>query len=722
MTNTTRHMPQPTQARPSRLAARLLSDAWAPRWLAVLVVIGIALRLWLISFTPLDASYSTADDGDYYQRAFRFAVTGQYIDDGWLIRPPLHTMFFAFWIRVGLLLGQPLLGITLIQLAQTVLGGLNILLGYGIARRLFANARAGLLFAAFHAVWFPFVEQPSVLFSELLYLFLFQLHYWLLLRFDANNRYRDLALSGLALGAAALTRSPALYSLAFVAIWMFFRPSTQSTGTLWQQIWQRFIVALRPTIAIALCCIVIVAPWTIRNYITYQSFIPIDTLGQINLWLDLDAVDQRNVHIAELRNMPQAERAGYAMARAREILAADPLRPFNGISMTFLHIWKAQYIEDFFIKQSFFTRPLRETAALGLFGDLLWFVYTLAGLVVLAGRPREGWHNRLFVLAWLAYSLVTVLVFHVEPRYLLPIWTLIALYGAGGLAQLRSETFAGPRWVQALQGAAALAFVVLVVSYRNYPQVLSTGFARERAIIAGERAYAQNDYIAAERHFREALAAQPNFVDAKISLALALDAQGRLDEARAVIAEGGARRADLLRGALAVRAGEPQGMSSLLTRVEASAGEDIQAWALASLRSPAIRELHLGDWRDIGYIAGFNRPEQAPDGTFRWLRDRGKIAFHVDEPFKAGDTIVLRLAGGQPGETPLTIRIGETTYQINVLGGMWRSYHLPVPDHLIGQQYLALDLQAPAFVPAYIDPNSDDLRVLSVRVSDIRID
>jgi len=105
-----------------------------------------------------------------------------------------------------------------------------------------------------------------------------------------------------------------------------------------------------------------------------------------------------------------------------------------------------------------------------------------------------------------------------------------------------------------------------------------------------------------------------------------------------------------------------------------------------------------------------------------WLRDRGKIAFHVDEPFKAGDTIVLRLAGGQPSETPLTIRIDETTYQINVLGGMWRSYHLPVPDHLIGQQYLAIDLQAPAFVPAYIDPNSDDLRVLSVRVSDIRID
>ncbi len=125
-----------------------------------------------------------------------------------------------------MLLGNPQLGILLIQLAQTALGALSILLGYGTARRLFASRRAGLLFAAFLALWFPFVEQPSVLFSELLYLFLFLLHYWLLLRFDESRRLRDLALSGIALGAAALTRSPALYSLAFVALWLLLRPTT----------------------------------------------------------------------------------------------------------------------------------------------------------------------------------------------------------------------------------------------------------------------------------------------------------------------------------------------------------------------------------------------------------------------------------------------------------------------------------------------------------------
>jgi 4-amino-4-deoxy-L-arabinose transferase-like glycosyltransferase len=422
-------------------------------WLPVLVLVGIALRLWLISFTPLDPSFSTADDGDYYQRAFRFAVTGQYIDDGWLIRPPLHVLFYALWLRLAVLLGHPQYGVLLVQLAQTAISALTILLSYDVARRLFGSTRAGLLFAAFLALWFPFVEQPSVFFSELLYLFLFLLHFWLVLRFDAGARWRDLALSGVALGAAALTRSPALYSLVFVALWLLVRrltndrrPTTDDnllSGDHRKSDPHRlgsWFSVLGSMALISACCLAVVLPWTIRNYVVYQRFIPIDTLGQINMWLDLGAVSERNDHIAVLRGMPQADRHAYALERVREILAADPLRPFHAMWPTFLHIWKAQYVEDLFVKQSFFTRPLRETATLGLFGDLLWFVFTLAGLIGLMGPAREGLHNRLFALAWLGYSLLTVLVFHVEPRYLLPIWTLLSLYGAGMLARIRRPT------------------------------------------------------------------------------------------------------------------------------------------------------------------------------------------------------------------------------------------------------------------------------------------
>ena len=181
----------------------------------------------------------------------------------------------------------------------------------------------GLLFALFLATWYSFVEQPSVLFSELIYMFLFFLHVWLLLRFDTSGRRRYLALSGFALGAATLTRSPALYSLAFVVLWLVVRgwkknqePRTKNQ----EQRGSRFLVLGSSALVIA-CCLAIVLPWTARNYIVYQRFIPVDTLGQINLWLDLDAVDKRDDHINQLRQLPQADRAAYALAHARAILA-----------------------------------------------------------------------------------------------------------------------------------------------------------------------------------------------------------------------------------------------------------------------------------------------------------------------------------------------------------------------------------------------------------------
>src|SRR4029078_1239597 len=145
-----------------------------------------------------------------------------------LPRPRMHVFSYALWLRLAISIGRPALGVPFIQLAQTVLAALTIVLGYGIGRRLFPIRQSllGLLFALFLSTWYSFVEQPSVLFSELIYMFLFFLHVWLLLRFDTSGRRRYLALSGFALGAATLTRSPALYSLAFVMLWLVIRRPT----------------------------------------------------------------------------------------------------------------------------------------------------------------------------------------------------------------------------------------------------------------------------------------------------------------------------------------------------------------------------------------------------------------------------------------------------------------------------------------------------------------
>jgi hypothetical protein len=736
-----------------RFGRHALAASWLP--LALLVLAGVALRLWLISFTPLDPRFSNADDGDYYQRALRLAVTGQYVDDAWLIRPPLHVFFFALWLRVALLLGQPESGVLLVQLAQTALATLTIPLGYGVATRLFASRRAGLLFATFLALWFPFVESTTVLFSELIYLFLFLLHVWLLLRFDASGRLRDLALSGLALGAAALTRSPALYSLAFVVGWLVVRawikqrpPSTgqqpvepQPTVADGRRPWARRALAagrssLVPVAVVVACCLAVVGPWTLRNYLTYGRLIPVDTLGQINLWLDLDRVSDRVENIETLRALPQADRHLYALERAREILAEDPLRPVRNMWPTFRHIWKAQYVEDYYVKQSFFTRPLRETAPLGLAGDLIWLVLTAAGLWRMAGPVREGWHNRLFFLGWVGYSLLTVLIFHVEPRYLLPLWTLLALYGAGALAEWsrsargsaaegqRPGPPRGPRVVlrpwSLLQIGLVIAFAWLFLSYRDYPAIMAMGAAREAAMAQGDRAYAVGDYLAAEASYRAALDAQPAFVDAQVSLALALAAQGRSEEAAGVLERNSSRRTELVFGALARDQGDLETARALLTRFEQIAGEDVQRWALEWMRPPTTSSVSLGDGLDIGYIEGFSAGERDASRGFRWLEGEGRVVLPLPEPLPEGATVELRLTGGHEGLTPLTVRVGGgPAWRLAVPSGQWRVFHIPVPPEQTGNERVVVSLSAPTFVPALERAGSSDARALSLMVSEV---
>ena len=737
-----------------RTAARAnVSSIARTRWLLLaIVLVAVGLRLWFIELNPIDASASTADDGDYYRRALQFAVTGQYLDDSWLIRPPLHVFFFALCLRIGVLLGDLKSGMLLIKLAQVGLGALQVTLGYGVAQRLFRSRAAGLLFALFLAVWFPFVEQPSVLFSELLYATLFLAHYWLLLRYDTHQRWGNLALSGVCLGLAALTRSPALYSLAFVVLWLVVRwwqrrriqnlearsqkPEARSQNRRIQNAKRKtqnaqsqtsWFSVLGSAVLVVTCCLAIVLPWTARNYVTYQRFIPVDTLGQINVWLDFDAVDQRNPHIDELRALPQADRAAYAMSKARVLIAADPLLPFRNIWPTFRHIWKAQFVEDYYLKESFYDRPLRAVAPLGLAGDVLWLVFTAAGLAGLASPPREGWHDRLFALAWVGYTLFTVVVFHVEPRYLLPLWLLIALYGSGQLAQLVTTDDRRPttddrrrRLVSArhpsfwIQSCLLVGFATLLVTYRNYPAIIGQGVARESAMARGDNVFARGNYPAAAQAYQDAAQIQPTFLDAQVDIGLALLAQGKRAEAAAAVA-GVKRRTAWLVGLVATGGGPDQ--VGDLNHAEVTTGLDIQRWALDWTRPAPARAVHLGDGRDYGYVAGFSLSEGATASSFRWLSRQGEVRLPLSETLHVGDSVALRLAA--PHETPVEITLGTHKQTLVVTAGGWRTYVLPVPAALAGQQSLAIRLRAPTFIPAQRDAANTDLRQISVMVSDV---
>lgn len=726
---------------------------WRRRVLVLLMLLAAALRIWYLTINPLWPQFSNADDGDYFQRALRLAVTGTYVDDNWLIRPPFHVWIFAGWLKLALLLGEPpaALGVRLIQGFQVAFSTLMVPLCYALAARLF-NRPAGVLFAAFWAIWFPFVELPATLFSEPLYLFLFTLHLWLLLRFDQQGRSRDLVLAGLVLGMAALTRSPALYALVFAVPWLVARagagrwnvgrlcPTALRSALISRSAWARassrwsvdsrrqvlissVLHAIRPLSVLAICTLAVVLPWTLRNWIVYERLILIDTLGPINLWLDLESTDLRSTKIELLRTLPQADRQAYATERVRELLSVEPLRPFRNVWPTFRHIWKAPYVEDLWVKHSFFTRPVREAAPLGLLSDLIWLTISLAGVIGLL-HPRTDRPFKILLGLWLLYSFATVVVFHVEPRYLLPIWLMLGLYAAWTLST-------GLEWV-ALRGrplragllyGTVAALLLLIVTYRDYASIVGRGVQRELHMRRGDQAYARDDFAAAEQAYRAALAVDPDFVDGEVALALALGAQNKPEQGIAVLHPEESRRSGLVAGVLSRAAGDQQRARALLRPVEGLAGEDAQRWSLDHLPVEPRDALSLGDGAlDLGYLSGFAESEQIGTRTYRWLLGDGEVVLPLREPLTAGATVVIELAAPLDLGAPLQLRLGDGPVVALEPGPEWRSYRLAVPPALVGQPELRLRLHAPTRLPMHDDPASNDPRALSVMVHRVAVE
>lgn len=755
----------PAQQASAAAAPRARARAW-PRisstalFLTALILIGLALRLWFISVNDIDPRFSAADDGDYYQRALRLAATGEYLDNSWLIRPPGHVFFFAAMLRLAIILGDSTAGIAMIRGVQVALSLLLIPIGYDLARRLF-SPRAGLIFATLLAVWFPLVELPALILSEPLFFSMLTIHCWLLVRWRDSRSggswrgYAWLAGSGVTLAIGALARSPALYASVFVLGFLLFetRVGQGDRGTGRQEDRGIWIVALgswlRRFVVAALVFVIpfaaVIAPWTIRNYVTYHRLILIDTLGPVNLWMaQSDAVASgrgENEAKAILAGIPQEQRQDFVSAELARIMREDPWRFTRAFWPTFKHIWKAQFVEDYCVKVSFFTRPLDDIWPLGAFGDLLWIIFTTASLFTLFGRPREG-AMRLIPLGWIAYTCLMVMLIHVEPRYLLPIWFFMCLYGAASLARLwdwistgRVDRLAARAqvrgYLRSIWGLGAIAlcagYLYLVFTYRDYPHLIAVGIQRDIHWDAGKRAYAAGDYPTAIREFEAMLAAQPNFVDGRTDLARVYLDQGRYEEAWAAVGDRDTHRANVIRGALARAQGDYEQARLYLEDAEVRAGENVQKLTLEWLHPAHTNVLRLGDGLDFGYLDGFSFGEDLPpepDGTivsYRWLQGHGVIVLPLAEPLRVGSSVRLRLAGGLPGDTPLEISVGGKTTIIAVRGGEWRNYQLAVPESLAGQERIEIRLNAPTFIPVQLNPQSGDARLLSLMVSSIAV-
>ena len=160
-----------------------------------------------------------------------------------------------------------------VRLLQALLGTATVALTYFVARRI-VSSRAAIVASAIVAIYPALLLYSVYLMAETLFSFLIMLAVFLWLK----RRGWAAGLAGLALGAAALTRSVGLAVVAAIVINELWRVLNR------HEVARTFRSAVNPA-ALCLGVALVLLPWAMRNYAIYHRLVLTDTSSGVNVAL-----------------------------------------------------------------------------------------------------------------------------------------------------------------------------------------------------------------------------------------------------------------------------------------------------------------------------------------------------------------------------------------------------------------------------------------------------
>ena len=383
------------------------------RLLILILSVGLLLRLGYV--LTLEPTIKWYDGTEYYRLAHSLLNDRAYLaPDGrptayW---PPGYPAFLALFAH----------GVTSARLLQAVMGGLTVLLVYGIARR-FHNRRKSLLASAIVAVYPLQIFAAGVHYPVVLQTLLVAAIIWLLLGAVQQTSRRGALFAGLLGGVAALTAPSIVPALCLAALWL-----------LWEGRGRR---RLQLPVLFAVPIILMVGTWTVRNYQCFHSLVPVSLNAGYDFWLGnfpgtRAATGNREVPGRDLEERAlraahpgEAELNRAYFRKAIEHIRADPRR------FAVLTAYKALYLWHVFpdpMTESMSTK--RKLACLFSYGLLLPF-----GLYWVLRNVTRSPGARLILFFFVSYTLVHAVSLS-KVRFRLPLDTLLVVMAVGGLGDL----------------------------------------------------------------------------------------------------------------------------------------------------------------------------------------------------------------------------------------------------------------------------------------------
>jgi hypothetical protein len=357
----------------------------------------------------------------------------------------LYTLYLvAVYAAVGV---QPLVA----RVIQAVIVGiLQPWLVYRIGRRVF-GVPVGVLAAAFSAVYIYFFYYAGGLLTESFYfigiLWTLDAAMRIAEQRDRPLRWRLWVELGLAIGLTGLLRQVFLLFAPFLFLWIWWNlstPAAPARRSIRQFLRSEVLLGMASTVVVV---VLLIAPWTIRNYRAFHTFVPLNTnAGFAFYWgnhpihstnfiplLPVDGPSYRDLIPPHLLPLNEGALDRALLTEAVNIVMADPLR-YGLLSLT-------RTKEYFKFWPSSDSSSLSNISRVGSFGIFLPFM--IYGLWVSARYLRNPQNVKQRSQVALLYLFMTLYTFvHLMSwtliRYRLPVDTVLLVFAALGVAEIYS--------------------------------------------------------------------------------------------------------------------------------------------------------------------------------------------------------------------------------------------------------------------------------------------
>ena len=426
----------------------------------LLVVAVVALAVRLAAVIPLHTAGQTSDEKEYVVLAQKVAAGEDFVDSNgeYSIRYPLYPYLLAALIKV---FGDSR---WVMYLVNALMSALVPVLCAFLARSIWADKTVALASAWAAALYPGLVVYGAVLQTESLYLVLFLAALLLAVRLAERPGLRNAIALGIAGGLAALARAVFLgfFPILLALFLVMRRRDGGQAGWRW-------------TGVAAVVFLLVLVPWTWRNYLIHGTLIPISSLGghlvlignnpyATGTWSTLPGFERwyrdelRKNGISEPDSLTEVERGRIAARVGIDYMVAHPLEVAGRV------ITKAHIFWFYPITNSDSNLPLQGVAVMA---DVLLYLAAVLGMV----RMRNAGGRLVPVIGAMVFFAVLALVLHAEARYRLPLMPLICMFAgwtalpAMGEDDWRRLLLDGSRFRWGVAGAVAIIMVYAVTGW-----------------------------------------------------------------------------------------------------------------------------------------------------------------------------------------------------------------------------------------------------------------